>query len=297
LLQYDDDIAFGALIEGLASSDTWISTSAAENVGRFTAKRADELKPTLIAAGSATKPVWLRNLVLTPLVTLSPETAIEVATSLARSGVAAARSSAVTALGRLGDAGRARLEELNSDPALKGLLPAPGGRGGGGGGGARPTPTPRSEAEYRALVEKWIVPAYNGKANPRAIWETPRGKIELELHPGDSPLGAEYFVQSIASGDIVGTEFTRVVPNFVAQQASIRNAPLLRDETNRGGLLRGTLAWATAGLDTGRPGYTLGTTPQPHNESNYTSLGRVVSGMDVVDMLEWGDRILAARKK
>ena len=249
-----------------------------------------------MAAAAPAKPLWLRQVALSPLTTLAPDAAIDVAASLAKSGVAVARTSAVQALNRLGDAGKKRLDELNADPDLKGLLPT-GGRGGGGGGGARPTPTPRSEAEYRALVEKWIVPAYNGAANPHAIWETPRGTIELELFPGDAPLGVEYFVQSISSGDIVGTEFGRVVPNFVAQQQGVRNAPTLRDEVNRHGLLRATLAWASAGLDTGRPGYTLGSTPQPHNEGDFTSLGRVVTGMNAVDALEWGDKILGARIK
>jgi peptidylprolyl isomerase len=66
---------------------------------------------------------------------------------------------------------------------------------------------------------------------------------------------------------------------------------------SRLGLLRGTLSWASAGLDTGNPGYTFGSTPQPHNEGNFTALGRVVGGMDVVDRLEQGDRITGARMK
>jgi len=41
----------------------------------------------------------------------------------------------------------------------------------------------------------------------------------------------------------------------------------------------------------------LGNTPQPHNEGDFTALGHVVSGMNVVDTLEWGDTILAARIK
>ena len=57
------------------------------------------------------------------------------------------------------------------------------------------------------------------------------------------------------------------------------------------------MSWASAGLDTGRPGYTLGNTPQPHNEGNFTALGRVVAGMDAVDKLEWADKILSAKIK
>ena len=296
LVQYDDDRAFGALVAGLSSPDTWISTSAAEAAGRF-ASRAAVLTPALIAAAAPAKPLWLRQTALAPLITLAPEAALEVATTLAHSDAGVARSSAVQALGRLGAPGRARLDELNADPALKGLLPA-GGRGGGGGGGAARPPAPvRADADYRRIVEKWILPDYNGAPKPHAIWETARGMIELELFPGDAPLGVEYFAQAVSSGDIVGTEFGRVVPNFVAQQQAVRNAPTLRDEVNRHGLMRATLAWASAGLDTGRPGYTLGNTPQPHNEGDFTALGRVVRGMDVVDTLEWGDKIIAARIK
>jgi cyclophilin family peptidyl-prolyl cis-trans isomerase len=97
------------------------------------------------------------------------------------------------------------------------------------------------------------------------------------------------------SGTIVGTEFTRVVPDFVDQQATIRGAVLQRDEVNRHRLTRGNLAWASAGLDTGRPGYTLNHTPQPHNEGDFTSLGRVVVGQNVVDEIQLGDRITSAR--
>jgi cyclophilin family peptidyl-prolyl cis-trans isomerase len=39
----------------------------------------------------------------------------------------------------------------------------------------------------------------------------------------------------------------------------------------------------------------LGHTPQPHNEGDFTALGRVVGGMEVVDRLELGDKITGAR--
>jgi peptidylprolyl isomerase len=140
-----------------------------------------------------------------------------------------------------------------------------------------------------------VVTDVSGVARPRAILTMPRGEVELELYPGDAPLGVDYFVSVVESGAIVGTEFGRVVPNFVAQQRPIRDAATLHDEVNRNGLMRGTLSWASAGLDTGRPGYTFANTPQPHNEGDFTALGRVVRGLDVVDRLELGDAITAAR--
>jgi cyclophilin family peptidyl-prolyl cis-trans isomerase len=103
------------------------------------------------------------------------------------------------------------------------------------------------------------------------------------------------FEKIMNAGTIVGTEFTRVVPDFVDQQATIQGALVQRDEVNRHRLALGNLAWASAGLDTGRPGYTLNHTPQPHNEGDFTSLGRVVVGQDVVDRIQLGDRITSAR--
>lgn len=161
---------------------------------------------------------------------------------------------------------------------------------------AEPPAVPaRSIDQYRAIVERWVVPAYNGKPNPTARWETPRGPIVLELYPGDAPLAVDYFVQTIESGTLIGTEFTRVVPDFVDQQQTIRNGHVIRDEVNRHRLTRANLAWATAGLDTGSPGYTLNHTPQPHNEGDFTSMGRVIRGMDAVDRIELGDRVTGAR--
>jgi cyclophilin family peptidyl-prolyl cis-trans isomerase len=295
---YDDDASFETVMQALESQDAWMSVSAAESLARFK-ERAEAIVPKLVAASAASKPLALRLSSLTPLVALGPDQAADLADALVRQADSAyARAQGLSALSRLGAPGKAKLDALAADPATKDLVPAQpaGGRGQGGRGGqaapARPTMT---IVEYRAIVLRWIVPEYNGAPKPHAVWETPKGTIELELYPGDAPLGMEYFVKSITSGDIVGTAFTRLVPNFVAQQQTIPGAPVLRDEVSRRGLTRANLAWASSGLDTGRPGYTLGNTPQPHNEGDFTALGHVVKGMDVVDRLELGDKITAAR--
>ena len=324
LLQYDDETAFGALVNGLYSADSWIAVSAAEAAGRF-GPRAQPLVPLLVDVAEPQDPPSMRVTVLPVLVNLAPDATatLRLAGQLAQSEATFARNAGVQALIRLGARGRAAFEQISADPALKGLLPtleefdrrvtalnAPpgGGRAGGGAAGAgraggaagsgrgTPTPrTPRPDAEYRQLVERFIVPDYNGAAKPRTVWETPRGLVEIELYPGDAPFGVEHLFRVVESGDIVGAEFTRLVPDFVAQQQGIRNASTLRDEVNQHGLTRGNLSWASAGLDTGRPGYTLGHTPQPHNEGDFTALGRVVSGMDAVDKLELGDKIISAK--
>ncbi len=260
LTTFNDDASFAAVVAALDDPDTWMSVSAAETMGRHTA-RADVVGPKLTAIiADEKKPSALRTVAaqqLTRLNTPPPDP------NAPRGGGA----------GRAGGAGR----------------------GAGAGQTPQPTVSARTDADYRAIVERWIVPTYNGAKAPRAIWMTPKGEIEMELHASDAPLGIEELVRLTESGALIGTAFTRLVPNFVAQQATVRGANRLRDEVSRLGLTRGNLAWASSGLDTGRAGYTLGNTPQPHNEGDFTSLGRVIRGMDVVDRLELGDAVTAAR--
>ena len=283
LVLYDDTASVDVVMGALDSADTWMSVSAAEASGRFKS-RADVVVPKLVASAGAGRPLSLRITTLAPLAALSPEAAADAAAGLVRAESAVARATATQVLQKIGPVGRTRLDALGVQVPAAPSAP-----------GERPAPIKRTQAQYRGLVERWVVTDLSGVARPRAVLTTPRGEIELELYPGDAPVGVDYFVSVVESGAIVGTEFGRVVPNFVAQQRPIRDAVTLRDEVNRHGLLRGTLSWASAGLDTGRPGYTLGSTPQPHNEGDFTALGRVVRGIDVVDRLELGDAITAAR--
>lgn len=293
---YDDEASFEVVLAALDDPDTWMSVSAAESLGRFK-DRIAALAPKLGAAAAPGTPVALRLTALASLTQLAPPLALDAASAMLREPSLFVRTAATQALRRMGAIGQQRLDQLATDPTMKGLLvpaPAPG----GGRGSAATTPAPgsgRTDADYRTIVERWIVPAYNGSRAPRAVWTTPKGEIELELYPGEAPLGMEELVRLTESGAIVGTMFSRVVPNFVAQQATIAGANRLRDEVSRLGLTRANLAWASSGLDTGRPGYTLGSTPQPHNEGDFTALGRVSRGMDVVDRLELGDAVTAAR--
>jgi HEAT repeat protein/cyclophilin family peptidyl-prolyl cis-trans isomerase len=293
LTAYDDDESFAVVVAALDSPDTWLSVSAAEALGRFQARK-DIVVPKLVAAMAPARPVSLRITALTPLAALAPDSAVDPAAALMRESSIVARTAAAQVL-RASAAGRAKLDTLAADPATQSLVPATGGGGGGGRGrSGAPSRPVKSDDEYRRIVDRWIVPDYKGDAKPRVVLETPRGAIEIELYPGDAPMGVEYLQGVVTSGAIVGTEFGRVVPNFVAQQRAIGNDMPLRDEVNRHGLTRGNLSWASSGLDTGRPGYTLGSTPQPHNEGDFTALGRVIRGLDVVDRLELGDRITGA---
>lgn len=266
LATYTDSAAVAALASALRESQSWLSVTAAEGLARA---KAPWTVPALITATKSSS-CALRVTAMRTLLSFDTASAHAAARDITTDTVPYCQAAAASAL---------------REP----LPPSNGGR-------QRQPPTliARPMAEYRAIVERYIVPPHEGKPLPRARWETPRGAIELELYAGEAPLATDAFERIMENGSIVGTEFSRVVPDFVDQQATIRGAPLLRDEVNRHRLTRGNLAWASAGLDTGRPGYTLNHTAQPHNEGDFTSLGRVVAGQDAVDRIQLGDRITAA---
>lgn len=271
LATFNDSAAVALLVGALDSKDSWVSVSAAEGLARA---RAGWTIPSLLAAARNPQSCALRATAMRTLNAFAKAEARAAAADMANDSISYCQGAAVQ--------------------LLRDTMPTVG-RGGGRAPRRPVTPPARPMEEYRAIVERWIVPAYLGAPLPRARWETSRGAIELELYAADAPLAMEAFERITNAGTLVGTEFTRVVPNFVDQQATIRDAAVQRDEVNRHRLTRGNLAWASAGLDTGRPGYTLNHTPQPHNEGDFTSLGRVVAGQDVVDRIELGDRIVSAR--
>lgn len=282
LATYDDPASFDVLVAALNDADTWISVSAAEGLAQRRS-RADDAAVALTKAASADKPSALRIVAVQSLLALEPQKAAAPAEQLGQDTLPLSQQTARQVAAR-----------LNPPPANAQRRPS-----GGGGNRSdmeRPIDTGKTEADYRRIVERWIVSDYNGTPRPRVEWTTPKGVIELELYPGDAPLAVEDFMAVLESGAIIGTEFSRVVPDFVAQQRGIYTDHRLRDEVTRLGLTRGNLSWASAGLDTGRPGYTLGSTAQPHNEGDFTTLGRIVRGLDVVDRLELGDRIIGARR-
>jgi cyclophilin family peptidyl-prolyl cis-trans isomerase len=323
LALFPDSTAIAAVLDALAAPDSWLSVSAAEGLARHR-DRAELIVPRLVSVIQPGSSSALQVVALATLNTLSPDAAFAPATVMARDTSVMVRVAAVNLLRTRGSAARAVLESLQNDPATEvsgpvaaalavlaaadslartgaavggvgGAGGAGAGRGAGGGRGRGPAQPVRTEQEYRSIVERWVVPDYNGAARPVAEWVTTRGVFQIELYPGDAPMGVADFFRNVESGALVGVEFSRLVPDFVAQQRGIAMHPVVRDEVSRRRLTRENVSWASAGLDTGRPGYTLAHTPQPHNEGNFTALGRISTGMDVVDRLELGDRLVSAR--
>ena len=133
----------------------------------------------------------------------------------------------------------------------------------------------------------------------RAVVETQRGRIVLELFAADAPLTVRNFEELARSGYFDGLTLHRVVPNFVIQGGDPRGdgwggpGHQIRCEINGRLYGRGTLGMALDGYDTGGSQIFVTHTPQPHLDGGYTVFGQVLEGMEIVDSALQGDRILS----
>lgn len=131
--------------------------------------------------------------------------------------------------------------------------------------------------------------------------ETTRGAIEIELHPEYAPITVNNFVFLTRQGFYDGVSFHRVINNFVIQggdptatgaggpgyrfQDELTNNPL-KHET-------GALSMANAGPNTNGSQFFITHSPQPHLNGKHTVFGKVISGMDVVNAIRQGDKMIS----
>jgi cyclophilin family peptidyl-prolyl cis-trans isomerase len=165
------------------------------------------------------------------------------------------------------------------------------------------TPVARSTRPldwYEDVVRRFVLPGLAG-TSPRAELVTSRGTIVVELFAVDAPLTVNSFTTLAARGFFADTRFHRVVPNFVAQGGDPTGTGSggpgysLRDELNRHRYERGTLGMAHSGPDTGGSQFFIAHAPQPHLDGLHTVFGRVIAGLNVLDAIVEGDRLLEVR--
>ncbi len=145
---------------------------------------------------------------------------------------------------------------------------------------------------------------------PIVTLKTDKGNIIIELYPECAPLTVENFLKLVESGFYNGLLFHRYVKGFVIQggdpEGNGTGGPgwtipgEFQDKTLRDKMPnheKGVIAMArkpkpdSAGsqfyicLNEDTNGYT-------HLDGNYTTFGRVIEGIDIVDKLREGDKML-----
>ena len=173
-----------------------------------------------------------------------------------------------------------------------------------GGGTAKPT-TPASEKPATA-------PAAG--TGPVIVVETEKGTFEFETYPKEAPQTVKHIVELVQKRFYNGQRVHRVVPGFVIQMGD----PASRDMTKKadwgkGGSgtpigvaeinktrthILGAVAMAHAGdASKADSQFYVTLAPQPRLDGQYTVFGKVTSGMDVVQKITAGDRIVRVTVK
>ena len=146
-------------------------------------------------------------------------------------------------------------------------------------------------------------------SNKKAVIETARGTIDVELFADEVPNTVANFEKLANASFYDGTAFHRVIPNFMIQggdpYSRTRQGPVgtggpgytIKCETqlNTHKHVAGTLAMAHAGKDTGGSQFFICHSPQPHLDRVHTVFGQVTSGMDVVNAIRANDKVNSIR--
>ncbi|WP_218080190.1 peptidylprolyl isomerase [Anthocerotibacter panamensis] len=148
----------------------------------------------------------------------------------------------------------------------------------------------------------------------KAIFETDKGTIEVELFDADAPKTVANFEKLSSEGFYDGCSFHRVIANFMVQGGDPLSKTLapgdrrigtggpgykIKCETagNPHRHQSGTLSMAHAGRDTGGSQFFITHSPQPHLDGVHTVFGQVIDQdqLDVVNALRQGDRMNRVR--
>lgn len=128
--------------------------------------------------------------------------------------------------------------------------------------------------------------------------ETNKGNFTIELKPEFAPITCGNFISLTESGFYNGVIFHRVVPDFVIQTGDTSNtgwggpgyeivsefSPLPFD--------RAAVGIASIGKDTEGSQWFVMHSIFPHLNGRYTNWATVIKGMDVVDIIDEGDKII-----
>jgi len=132
--------------------------------------------------------------------------------------------------------------------------------------------------------------------------QTEKGTMKVEFFEEDAPLTVANFIKLASSGFYNGLTFHRVIPDFVIQGGCPRG-----DGTGGPGYKimcetygdnqrhdRGVLSMAHAGKNTGGSQFFIchNRTHTQHLDRVHTVFGKVVDGLDVIDQIRQGDKIL-----
>jgi len=134
----------------------------------------------------------------------------------------------------------------------------------------------------------------------QAVIELESGVVTLSLLKDVAPVTIARFAELVRRGYYNGLTFHRVVPNFVVQGGSpganeyVGASRYMRDEVGPQGVhVRGAVGISTRGGDTGDGQIFIDLVDVPRLDRDYTVFAYVTSGMEFVDRILEGAKIVS----
>jgi cyclophilin family peptidyl-prolyl cis-trans isomerase len=131
----------------------------------------------------------------------------------------------------------------------------------------------------------------------RVSVETTKGSFVIAVDRSLAPRGADRFYRLVRAGYFDDSRFFRVVPGFIAQFGIPGDPAITRvwkdralaDDSVRASNVRGTIAYAMTGPNTRTTQLFISLVDNSRLDTQgFSPIGRIVSGMDVVDQLYGG---------
>ena len=131
---------------------------------------------------------------------------------------------------------------------------------------------------------------------PHVLLDTTNGQIEIELDPVKAPISTKNFLDYVNSGFYTNTIFHLVIPGFMVQgggftqqmQQKETKAPIKNEHKNGLANVRGTLSMARTSVpDSATSQFFINVKDNDFLDQGdgYAVFGKVVKGMDVVDII------------
>jgi cyclophilin family peptidyl-prolyl cis-trans isomerase/HEAT repeat protein len=119
--------------------------------------------------------------------------------------------------------------------------------------------------------------------------------FDIRFYLDETPVAVWRIVRLARQGYYDNLTWHRIVPNFIVQGGSpgadefVGDGPFMRDEFSMRSHVRGTVGVSTRGRDTGDAQLFINVADSPRLDHDYTIIGEVVAGLDVVDTMLEGD--------
>jgi cyclophilin family peptidyl-prolyl cis-trans isomerase len=133
--------------------------------------------------------------------------------------------------------------------------------------------------------------------NKKAVIKTAKGTIEVELYADKAPKTVSNFIYLTEQKFYDGLTFHRVEPGFVIQGGDPQGTGMggpgyqFEDEPVIGEYKKGTIAMANAGPNTNGSQFFICLDDLPTLPKSYSLFGQVISGMDIIDQIQVGDKM------